>query len=133
MRSVPCRTNTVDGSGSSSLLIEPFSCANRLDTDNHTIVEATTAMRTVRSIDLFWRRQRRLLKVKAIGHVVRRRVSGIQRSQTERHLSELHEAHVRMHCAGNPALRVRTDDQAPDARSVTELRIRIIRSICRTS
>jgi len=57
-----------------------------------------------------------LLEVKAIGHIIRSRVSRFDRVQSKRHFAELHQAHMRMKRLRDSPLGVRTDHQAPDPR-----------------
>ena len=81
---------------------------------------------TSRLANLSGRRRRRSVEIEAIGHVIRCGDSRIQRGESESCFAELDEAHMRMERFGNiTLLRVRAEDHATDARSVTELRVRI--------
>jgi len=77
--------------------------------------------------------QRRLSKIKAILHPIRRRISRIDRLQPKCHLAKFHQTHMRMKLARNPLLRIRADHQASHPRSVTKLRPRITRPRCGAS
>src|ERR1017187_2648461 len=51
------------------------------------------------------RRQRTLRKIKAVGHAVRRRIAGVQRGQTKRHLAKFDQTHMGVKDFGNAPLR----------------------------
>src|SRR6266404_9900664 len=78
--------------------------------------------RPARPRSLAGRRGRLLFEIEAVGHIVRFRVTGIQRRQPKDRLTEFDQTHVRMERLGDVApLGIGTQDQATDARSVTEL------------